>query len=98
MIKIKLKEKIKLLLHFSQHQEVHHASAVRSDLCYRLQHEALKLRRQNQGNRIKKKNKNKDEIQIILKKALESWISKDQVMEFKREDDKFQMESISLCG
>ena len=40
--------------------KVYQASVVRSDLCYRLQHEVIKLRRQNQGNRIRKKNKNQD--------------------------------------
>ena len=42
-----------------------------------------------------KKDEIKMEIQIALKGVLELWISNDQEMEFQREDDQFQMESIS---
>ena len=51
----------------------HHAFVMRSDLCYRLQYGVIKLRRQNQENRIGKKRN-----QIILEKELESEISKNQ--------------------
>ena len=56
----------------------HHDSAPRSDLCYRLQHGVIKLRRQNRRNRIEKKNKNQDGIQITLKEELKSVILKNQ--------------------
>ena len=42
---------------------VHHAFTTRSDLCYWLQHEAIKLRRQ-----IKKKNQ--DELEIKKKNKI----------------------------
>jgi len=48
MIKIKLKEKIKLQRHFSLHHGVHQASTTHSDLCYRIQHGVTRLKNGNQ--------------------------------------------------
>jgi len=83
MIKIKLREKIKLPCRFSP-SWVHHASAARSDLCHWLQHGVIKLRRQNQRNRIGKKNKNQNGTKITLEEELKLGISKDQINGFSK--------------
>jgi len=49
----------------------------------------IKLKRENQGNRTGKKNKNQGGTQITLEEELKSGISKDQRDEFPMEDGQF---------
>ena len=95
MVRIKNQERTQTSFHVASLG--HHDSAARSDLCYQLQQGVVKLRRQNQENRIGKRMEIKMEPRLLQKKSWNERYQKTQGMDPKRENDRFQMDSISSC-